>query len=120
METVFLSSLCSSWSLVHASGALVSLGTSHVLCGMQAPRGVSRESSPMAQDGGETGTLEQQAMVDVVISSLGTLGEFPDDVFKTHMKDIFPLMTRLIRCRAATVEMQVALSNLFAAKLGPV
>lgn len=87
---------------------------------MQDPKPVSRESSPMAGESGDAGTIEQEAMVDVVISALGTLGEFPDDVFKTHMKEIFPLMTRLIKCRAATVEMQVALSNLFAAKLGPV
>jgi hypothetical protein len=74
----------------------------------------------MAQDASEAGTVEQEAMISVVINTLGTLGEFPDKIFKSHMKDIFPLMTRLIRCRAATVEMQVALSNLFAAKLVPV
>jgi hypothetical protein len=81
---------------------------------------VSRESSPMSQDAGESGTVEQEAMVDVVIDTLATLGQFPDEVFKAHMKEIFPLMTRFIRCRAATVEMQVALSNLFASKLGPI
>jgi hypothetical protein len=74
----------------------------------------------MSQDVGEAGTVEQEAMVGLVIDTLSTLGQFPDQIFKAHMKDIFPLMTRLIRCRAATVEMQVALSNLFAAKLGPV
>lgn len=91
-----------------------------MLCCAQEPQRESRESSPMAHDVGEAGSVEQEAMVGLVISTLGTLGDFPSDVFKTHMKDIFPLMTRLIRCRAATGEMQVALSNLFAAKLGPV
>lgn len=120
MPVAFIVSYYRSRSLVYASGTRVLLAAAQVWCGLQDPQKVSRESSPMAQEVGESGTVEQQAMAGVVIRTLATLGEFPDGVFKTHMKDIFPLMTRLIRCRAATVEMQVALSNLFAAKLGPV
>jgi hypothetical protein len=79
----------------------------------------SGESSPVARVA-EQGSIEQEAMIDVVVTSLETLREFPNEMFKAHLKHVFPLMTRLIRCRAATVEMQVALSDLFASKLGSI
>lgn len=62
--------------------------------------------------------VEQEAMIDVVVATLSTLQCFPDQVLKQHMHEIFPSLCRMIRCRAATVQMQVALSDLFASKLG--
>ena len=61
---------------------------------------------------------EQEAMIELVVDTLSTLQAFPDGVLKQHMHEIFPSLCRMIRCRAATVQMQVALSDLFASKLG--
>lgn len=61
---------------------------------------------------------EQEAMIDLVVETLAILQGFPDDVLKQNMQEIFPSLCRMIRCRGATVQMQVALSDLFASKLG--
>ena len=62
---------------------------------------------------------EQAALTPVLVDTLGALRTIPQESFKQHLKDLFPVLTRLIRCRSASVEMQVALSDLFAAKVGP-
>lgn len=74
---------------------------------------------PEMPPGEETQTLaEQEAMIDLVVDTLAVLQSFPDDILKQNMQEIFPSLCRMIRCRAATVQMQVALSDLFASKLG--
>lgn len=62
---------------------------------------------------------EQAALTPLLVDTLAALHTLPQEAFKEHLKDLFPVMTRLIRCRAASVEMQVALSDLFAARVGP-
>lgn len=62
---------------------------------------------------------EQAALTPLLVDTLAALNAFSAEVFKKHLKELFPVMTRLIRCRAASVEMQVALSDLFAARVGP-
>ena len=62
---------------------------------------------------------EQAALTPLLVATLAALHTFPQSAFKRHLKELFPVMTRLIRCQSASVEMQVALSDLFAAKIGP-
>ena len=62
---------------------------------------------------------EQDALTPLLVDTLAALHAFPQAVFKKHLKELFPVMTRLIRCQSASVEMQVALSDLFAARVGP-
>jgi hypothetical protein len=62
---------------------------------------------------------EQASLAPVVVQTLAALRIVPQEAFKKHLKDLFPVLTRLIRCRAASVDMQVALSDLFATKVGP-
>ena len=62
---------------------------------------------------------EQAALTPLLVDTLAALSAFPPDAFKRHLKELFPVMTRLIRCQSATVEMQVALSDLFASRVGP-
>ena len=63
--------------------------------------------------------VEQATLTPVLVDTLSALRTIPQESFKQHLKDLFPVLTRLIRCRSASVEMQVALSDLFATKVGP-
>lgn len=62
---------------------------------------------------------EQAALAPVIVKTLAALRLVPQEDFKKHLKDLFPVLTRLIRCRDASVDMHVALSDLFATKIGP-
>lgn len=64
-------------------------------------------------------TAEHQTLAPVIVSTLSALRAFSDDQFKECLKPLFPLMTRLIRCSSAPLEVQVALSELFATRVGP-
>jgi hypothetical protein len=80
----------------------------------------SREMSNEAASKREGPSAEQMAMDGLVVDTLACLQAFPDQFFREKcLRYLFPLLTSLIRCPAVTVEMQVALSDLFAAKLGP-
>lgn len=39
---------------------------------------------------------ERQHMTDLIVSSLKTLGAFPDEIFKRELKVFFPILTNLI------------------------
>jgi hypothetical protein len=62
---------------------------------------------------------EIEAMAPLMVATLATLKALPEDIFKARLRDLFPLMTKLIRCPSATVQMQVSLSDVFAARVGP-
>lgn len=91
-------------------------------CGLQGGEGgLDAESVPEVPPAGDTQSqtvAEQDSMIDLVVETLAILQAFPDETLKQNMQEIFPSLCRMIRCRAATVQMQVALSDLFASKLG--
>lgn len=62
--------------------------------------------------------LEHRTLAPLVVNTLGALRAFSDAEFKKYLKQLFPLMTKLIRCNSAPVEVQVALSDLFETRVG--
>lgn len=58
-------------------------------------------------------------MAPLMVATLATLRALPEAVFQARLRDVFPLLTQLIRCPSATVAMQVSLSEVFAACVGP-
>lgn len=54
-----------------------------------------------------------------MVSILRAYAAFPDAAFRRHLRTFFPLLTRLISCENAPLEVQRALSDLFSARIGP-
>lgn len=55
----------------------------------------------------------------LAVATLRALLAFSPDAFRAHLKDFFPLLTALISCEYAPPEVQRALSELFAKRIGP-
>jgi len=53
------------------------------------------------------------------VATLRALLLFPPKAFSEHLRDFFPLLTALISCDYAPREVQQALSELFAKRIGP-
>ncbi|CAL8462959.1 g2493 [Coccomyxa elongata] len=62
---------------------------------------------------------EAGARGPLVVATLKALGALSDDTFRRHLVTIFPRLTRLIACIRAPPEIQRALSDLFARRIGP-
>lgn len=62
---------------------------------------------------------ENAALAPLAVATLRALLLFPPDAFRSHLKDFFPLLTALISCEYAPPEVQRALSELFAKRIGP-
>lgn len=54
-----------------------------------------------------------------MVATLKALGSLSDNAFRRHLVTIFPLLTQLIACIRAPPEIQRALSDLFARRIGP-
>lgn len=85
-------------------------------CRAQATEGdAARESGS-----GLVGAKEEAtARAPLVVATLKALGALSDDTFRRHLVAIFPRLTRLIACIRAPPEIQRALSDLFAHRIGP-
>ena len=81
--------------------------------------------SPSTPPPGEADALagsrreENAALAPLAVATLRALLAFPPDAFRAHLKDFFPLLTTLISCEYAPPEVQRALSELFAKRIGP-
>lgn len=86
---------------------------------LQATEGdAGRESG--SGSGALVGVREEAgARAPLVVATLKALGALSDDAFRRHLVDIFPRLTRLIGCIRAPPEIQRALSDLFARRIGP-
>ena len=58
-------------------------------------------------------------LAPLAVATLRALLAFSPDAFRAHLKDFFPLLTALISCEYAPPEVQRALSDLFAQRIGP-
>jgi brefeldin A-inhibited guanine nucleotide-exchange protein len=65
------------------------------------------------------GREEAGARAPLVVATLRALGALGDDAFRRHLRGTFPLLTRLIASTKAPPEVQRALSDLFARRIGP-
>jgi hypothetical protein len=66
-----------------------------------------------------TSSAEHSARAPLVVATLRALSALGDDEFRRHLREFFPLLTRLISCQHAPVEVQRALSTLFEKRIGP-
>lgn len=79
----------------------------------------------LAPPAGEAGALaasrreENAALAPLAVATLRALLSFSPAAFRAHLKDFFPLLTALISCEYAPPEVQRALSELFAKRIGP-
>jgi brefeldin A-inhibited guanine nucleotide-exchange protein len=55
----------------------------------------------------------------LAVATLKALMMFSPGGFQAHLKEFFPLLTSLISCDHAPPEVQKALSELFAKRIGP-
>ena len=55
----------------------------------------------------------------LVVATLRAVGSFSDAAFRQQLPAFFPLLTSLIGCEHAPPEVQRALSDLFARRIGP-
>ena len=62
---------------------------------------------------------ENRTLAPLAVATLRALLAFSPDAFRAHLKDFFPLLTALISCEYAPPEVQRALSELFAKRIGP-
>jgi brefeldin A-inhibited guanine nucleotide-exchange protein len=62
---------------------------------------------------------ENRALAPLAVATLRALLAFPPAAFRAHLRDFFPLLTALISCEYAPPEVQRALSELFAKRIGP-
>lgn len=62
---------------------------------------------------------ENAALAPLAVATLRALMAFTPDAFRAHIKEFFPLLTDLISCEYAPPEVQRALSDLFAKRIGP-
>ena len=61
---------------------------------------------------------ENEALSPLAVATLKALMTFPPDMFKSRIKDFFPLLTSLISCETAPPEVQRILSEVFAHRVG--
>jgi len=61
---------------------------------------------------------ENEALSPLAVATLKALLSFSPDVFKSRIKDLFPLLTSLISCETAPPEVQRVLSEVFASRIG--
>lgn len=61
---------------------------------------------------------ENQALAPLAVATLKAVLSFPPQIFKSHIRDLFPLLTNLISCELAPPEVQKVLSELFATRIG--
>jgi brefeldin A-inhibited guanine nucleotide-exchange protein len=61
---------------------------------------------------------ENEALAPLAAATLKALLSFSTDVFRAHLRELFPLLTNLISCELAPPEVQKALSELFATRIG--
>ena len=67
------------------------------------------------------GAIEEAvARAPLVTATLKALGSLGNDAFRRHLLEVFPLLTGLIGCIRAPPEVQRALSDLFAKRIGPI
>uniref|UniRef100_A0A061RZG9 Brefeldin a-inhibited guanine nucleotide-exchange protein 2-like n=1 Tax=Tetraselmis sp. GSL018 TaxID=582737 RepID=A0A061RZG9_9CHLO len=66
-----------------------------------------------------TSTAEHSVRAPLVVATLRALSSLGDEEFRRHLHEFFPLLTRLISCQHAPVEVQRALSTLFQKRIGP-
>ncbi|GMH32506.1 hypothetical protein BSKO_00340 [Bryopsis sp. KO-2023] len=65
-------------------------------------------------------TVSEYSMYSpLVVATLRALNAFPEDIFKRHLKRFYPVLTELIACEHAPLEMHQALSDVFAQRIGP-
>jgi brefeldin A-inhibited guanine nucleotide-exchange protein len=64
-------------------------------------------------------TEEAMARAPLVVATLKALGSLSSEAFRRHLMEVFPLLTGLIACIRAPPEVQRALSDLFAVRIGP-
>jgi len=64
-------------------------------------------------------SAEHSVRAPLVVATLRALAALCDDEFRRHLHEFFPLLTRLISCHHAPVEVQRALSSLFEKRIGP-
>ena len=62
---------------------------------------------------------EAGARAPLVVSTLRALSNLTDEAFRKHLRNFFPLLTRLIACQHTPPEVQAALSGLFIRRIGP-
>ncbi len=62
---------------------------------------------------------ESRTLAPLAVATLRALLAFSPAAFRSHLKDFFPLLTTLISCEYAPPEVQRALSDLFAKRIGP-
>ena len=98
------------------------------LCMRNLERFEQQEAAAAAGEGGaaaEPGSPsanhaeENRMLAPLVVATLKALMSFSPSVFRAQLKDFFPLLTALISCEYAPPEVQHALSDLFAQRIGP-
>eukprot|EP00873_Tetraselmis_striata_P021183 jgi/Tetstr1/441447/TSEL_029692.t1 len=77
------------------------------------------EGGPPSNMSMSTSSAEHSARAPLVVATLRALSALGDGEFKRHLREFFPLLTRLISCQHAPVEVQRALSTLFEKRIGP-
>lgn len=55
----------------------------------------------------------------LVVATLRAVLGFSDAAFRRHLKDFFPILTQLISCEHAPLEVQRTLTEVFATRFGP-
>ena len=66
------------------------------------------------------GAVEEAiARAPLVVATLKGLGTLSNGAFRRHLLEVFPLLTGLIGCIRAPPDVQRALSDLFARRIGP-
>eukprot|EP00210_Caulerpa_lentillifera_P001785 g1715.t1 len=55
----------------------------------------------------------------LIVATLKALVVLPETMFRRHIKALFPLLTNLIACEYIPLEVQLALSEVFSVRIGP-
>mmetsp|Transcript_7972 Transcript_7972/g.29482 ORF Transcript_7972/g.29482 Transcript_7972/m.29482 type:complete len:1752 (-) Transcript_7972:83-5338(-) len=62
---------------------------------------------------------ELAARTPLLVSVLKTMQALDESLFRKHVKDFYPLLSDMIKSEVTLPEVQLALSNLFGSKIGP-
>lgn len=61
---------------------------------------------------------ENEALAPLAVATLKAVLSFSPEMFKSRLRDLFPLLTNLISCELAPPEVQKLLSELFSSRIG--
>lgn len=78
------------------------------------------QASHWAMPLGSARRRELVARAPLVVATLRAVAGLRDAAFKEHLSRFFPLLAELVSCEHGTADVQIALSNMFSSRIGPI